>query len=200
MGGSSNNFGCCGLKKKQYCILNKQYSKEEYEELVPKIIKHMSSAGEWGQFFPIDMSPFAYNETLAHEFHPLTKKEAEMRGFKWKEFKTEKPDVKKIIPADSLPAYIKDVSNDIPDWAIRCEITGKLFKIIPQELKFYKQEQIPIPRKHPDQRHKERLAERNPLHLWNRKCDKCQKVIQSTYSPDRPEKVYCEECYLKEVY
>src|SRR3989338_2359383 len=34
---SSNNlFACIGLRNKQYCILNKQYSKEEYEELVPK--------------------------------------------------------------------------------------------------------------------------------------------------------------------
>lgn len=184
MGGSSNNFGCCGLKKKQYSILNKQYSKEEYEEVVPKIIKHMSMTGEWGQFFPIDLSPFAYNETLAHEFHPLTRDEAEKRAFKWKEIKTEK----------------SDVSNDILDCAIKCEITGKLFRIIPQELKFYQQEQIPIPRKHPDQRHKERFDKRNPLHLWDRKCDKCNTDIQTSYSPDRTEKVYCEGCYLKEVY
>jgi len=31
----------------KYCILNKQYSKEEYEELVPKIIEHMQKTGEW---------------------------------------------------------------------------------------------------------------------------------------------------------
>ena len=24
--------------------------------------------------------------------------------------------------------------------------------------------------------------------------------IETTYAPDRPEKVYCEQCYLKEVY
>ena len=29
------------LRNKSYCILNKQYTKEEYEELVPKIIEHM---------------------------------------------------------------------------------------------------------------------------------------------------------------
>jgi predicted small metal-binding protein len=40
--GSSDLFGCVGLRKKQYCILNKQYTKEEYEELVPKIIEHMN--------------------------------------------------------------------------------------------------------------------------------------------------------------
>ena len=39
---SSHLFGCIGLRNKQYCILNKQYSKEEYETLVPKIISHMN--------------------------------------------------------------------------------------------------------------------------------------------------------------
>ena len=39
---SSDAFGCIGLRNKQYCILNKQYTKQEYEELVPKIISHMN--------------------------------------------------------------------------------------------------------------------------------------------------------------
>ena len=39
---SNNLFGCVGLKNKSYCILNKQYSKEEYEALLPKIIAHMN--------------------------------------------------------------------------------------------------------------------------------------------------------------
>jgi len=38
---SNNIFGCNGLRKKDYCILNKQYTKEEYETIVPKIIEHM---------------------------------------------------------------------------------------------------------------------------------------------------------------
>lgn len=41
-------FGCIGLHdNEQYCILNKQYTKQEYEELVQKIIEHMQKAGEW---------------------------------------------------------------------------------------------------------------------------------------------------------
>ena len=36
-----NLFGCVGLKNKHYCIFNKQYTKDEYEALVPKIIEHM---------------------------------------------------------------------------------------------------------------------------------------------------------------
>ena len=37
----SDCFGCIGLRKKKHCILNKQYTKEEYAELIPEIIKHM---------------------------------------------------------------------------------------------------------------------------------------------------------------
>ncbi len=38
---SKNNFGCVNLKRKSYSILNKQYSKEEFEELKQKIIENM---------------------------------------------------------------------------------------------------------------------------------------------------------------
>jgi hypothetical protein len=43
----SHLFGCIGLRNKEYCILNKQYSKEEYERLVPQIIAYMTQTGEW---------------------------------------------------------------------------------------------------------------------------------------------------------
>ena len=73
--GTNNCFGCVGLNHKQYCILNKQYTREEYEELVPRIIEHMMKTGEWGEFFPSSLSPFGYNETVAQEYFPLSRKE-----------------------------------------------------------------------------------------------------------------------------
>jgi hypothetical protein len=41
-----NLFGCVGLKHKENCILNKQYTQAEYEQLVPQIIEHMRKTGE----------------------------------------------------------------------------------------------------------------------------------------------------------
>jgi hypothetical protein len=38
---SSNCFGCIGLRGKSYCIFNVQYTKEEYEGIVAKIIAKM---------------------------------------------------------------------------------------------------------------------------------------------------------------
>ena len=82
-----NCFGCVGLKNKSYCIFNKQYSKQEYNELVPKIIEHMKHphpqplshrervAEERGEFFPARYSPYAYNETNAYDYFPLSREE-----------------------------------------------------------------------------------------------------------------------------
>ena len=198
--GCSNIFGCSGLHKEQYCILNKQYAKEEYEELVPKIIAHMQSTGEWGEFFPIHISPFAYNETVAQEYFPMTKEEVKEKGWKWRDQQDELPKVDKIIPASKLPPSIDDIPDDILNWAIECETTKRPFRIIRQELDFYRKMRLPIPHFHPDERHKRRMALRNPRKLWDRQCAKCAKPIQTTYAPERPEQVFCEECYLKEVY
>ncbi|TSC99119.1 MAG: Uncharacterized protein Greene101449_741, partial [Candidatus Peregrinibacteria bacterium Greene1014_49] len=82
---SKHLFGCVGIRKGEYCILNKQYSKEEFEKLIPKIIEKMIVDGEWGEFLPVAMSPFAYNETVAQEAFPLTKGEAEKRGWQWRD-------------------------------------------------------------------------------------------------------------------
>ncbi|MBI5414970.1 hypothetical protein HZA38_05675 [Candidatus Peregrinibacteria bacterium] len=198
---SQNCFGCVGLKNKRYCILNTQYSKEEYENLVPRIIDHMKKIGEFGEFFPVSLSPFAYNETIAQQHFPLSKEEVTQKNWLWRE--EEIPDfsgVKKKIPASKLPCHISEIPDDILNWAIICEESEKPFKIQKAELEFYRKMNLPIPHFHPDVRYKHRMALRNPRKLWNRNCTKCQKEMETTYAPERPEMVYCEECYLKEVY
>lgn len=195
-----DTFLCTGLRHKQYCVLNKQYTKEEYEELVPRIIAKMREDKEWGEFFPAALSPFGYNETVANEYYPLTWEEALDRGFPWSGYVSPVPKVEKIVQASQLPDNIKDIPDAILDWAIECEVSKKPFRIIRQELKFLREHGLPLPRLHPDQRHLDRMKLRNPRELFERKCAKCAKNIQTTYSPDRLEIVYCEECYLKEVY
>ncbi len=197
---SNSLFGCVGLRHQQYCILNKQYTKEAYELLVPQIIEHMRKTGEWGEFFPMECSPFAYNETVAQEYFPLTKAEVLSHGWQWQEEKNEMPQVTKMIPASELPDSIDDIPDDVLNWAIRCQESGRPFRIVKQELDFYRTMRLPAPRLHPDERHKRRLALRNPRKLWKRSCAKCGEEIQTTYAPDRPEIVYSENCYLKEVY
>ena len=189
-------FGCVSLKRNQYCILNKQYSKEEYESLVPKIIEHMRKTGEWGEFFPYAICPLAYNQTIANDYFPLSREEAQALGARWKDEVSSPP------PKDTVEILdlIDDASEGICEKTLCCEVSGKPFKIIPQEYRFYKEHGIPLPGRGFFARHEARLKKRNPRKLWNRECAKCRKPIETSYCPDRPEIVYCENCYLKEVY
>jgi hypothetical protein len=195
---SKNCFGCIGLQRKQYCVFNKQYTKEEYETLVPKIIAHMRSTNEWSEFFPITISTYAYNESLAQDYYPMTKEEVLAKGWAWLDESDKQGQY--LGPQIAVPETIEEVDDDICKKILTCEASGKQYKIIPQELKFYRQMQLPIPRESFFVRHKNRMKLRNPRKLWQRSCAKCLKDIQTTYRPDRPEIIYCERCYLETVY
>ena len=188
------------MKGSSYCILNKQYSKEEYERIVPKIIEHMKLTNEWGNFFPINSSLFGYNKTYAQLYFPLSREEVLAKGWKWDDYEPVLPSVEKTIQANQLPDNTKEVPDEIINWAILCEKTGRPFKIQPLELRLLQKMNVPVPRLHPDQRHKDRFALRNPRKLQKRHCGKCGEEIQTTYPPNRPEIVYCETCYLQTVY
>jgi len=82
---SNNCFGCASLIKGSYCILNKQYSKEEYKKLRAEIIAKMKKEGIYGDFFPKELSPFGYNESSAIDQYPFSKSEALKQGFKWED-------------------------------------------------------------------------------------------------------------------
>ncbi len=219
-----NIFGCEGLRKKQYCILNQQYTKEEYENILLRIIKHISDMPyidqkgriyKYGEFFPSDLSSFAYNETIAQEYFPLSKEEATENGYGWQDGKVR--NYKIDIEYKDIPDDIKDVEEEIINKVIACEHAGKCkeqcteaFKIIPEEFKFYKRMNLPLPRLCPNCRHYQRINLRNPLKLWHRQCmcdkenhlhkGKCEVEFETSYSDDRPEMVYCEKCYQQEVY
>jgi hypothetical protein len=197
---SSNCFGCVGLRNKKYCVFNKQYDKEQYEHLVARIIVKMQEDGQWGQFFPKEISPFGYNETLANEYLPLSKEKALEKGFKWSDYKKPLVEVNQSIEASELPDKIGDVSEDILKKAIKCEVTMRPFVITSAEFRFYKKLGIPLPRKHPDLRYDKRIALRNPRELRERTCDKCGNLVTSVFNEESEAKVYCEKCYLEEVY
>ena len=197
---SRNLFGCISLNNGQYCILNKQYTKEEYETLVPRIIEHMRKRGEWGEHFPSMYSPFVYNESVAQEYFPRTKEEVLAGGYRWRDETDDIAHTETIIVASDLPDSIHDAPDTLIGQPIRCAVTGRPFRIIKQEMDFYRRMGLPLPRLHYDERHRRRMALRNPRKLWQRQCMNCKKAIETTYAPDRPEIVYCEECYLQEVY
>ena len=188
--GNRDLFGCVGLRKKRFCILNKQYSQEEYEVLVPRIIEYMKTTGEWGDFFPISISPYGYNETVASEYFPLTKEEALKRGYKWKD---DDESVAYQGPEVVLPSSINEAKEaEVCVSILRCETSGDLYKIIPQEFAIYRKFGIALPRLSPLARHRARMALRNPRVLHDRVCGTCGVALKTSYAPNRPEPILCE--------
>lgn len=80
-----------------------------------------------------------------------------------------------------------------------CAQCGKDFLIIVQEQKFYAKKDLPWPENCPECRQKRRLSLRNERRLYKRTCDKCHKEIISTYAPDSPYIVYCQECFWQHI-
>jgi hypothetical protein len=234
---TSKSFGCSGLRSKSHCILNKQYAEQEYDELLPRIQKHMGDmpyvdkAGAtytYGEFFPPEISPFSYNETLAQELYPMSEADVAHRGWRWAAAEQRDYPITKNV-AD-LPDSIDDTPDSIINENIGCSHRGlcghhctKAFRVVAEELQFYKKMQIPLPGLCPSCRYFERFTTQNPLKLWHRRCqclsddslsrggsyrnntshahkDKpCPNEFETPYAPDRPEIVYCEQCYQAEV-
>ena len=215
--GVQDCLGCFGLKKNQYCIFNKQYTKEEYLKLKEKIIKHMRKTEEWGEYFPAKVSPFAYNESMAQDYFPLTKEEALKAGYTW----YDRPARDYKITEDVIPCS----SQNSPEQKEKYPLCTTAFRTTSLELSLYKILNLPIPEKCFPCSRQDRFALRNPRKLWHRQCmcgstgspsttarhfhgegnprqggARCQVEFETSYAPDRPEIVYCEKCYQAEVY
>ncbi len=242
--GASYLFGCVGVRKKQYCILNKQYTKDEYEKLRIRIIEQMNAmpytdkAGRvyrYGEFFPVELSPVGYNESMAQEYFPLGKEETVSQGYKWRD--TAARDYKVTKRPDELPDSIGEVPDTIGNEVIACahstsswqgtnggacnQLCTTAFRILPDELTFYRKLGVPLPRLCHNCRTFERLAQRTGLEIYPRACEcagakskngiyanttahphgmnPCSNQFETAYGPDRKEIVYCESCYQSEV-
>ncbi|PID34556.1 MAG: hypothetical protein CR971_02675 [candidate division SR1 bacterium] len=113
--GGSNNYysyylincsyclGCIGLKNKSYCILNKQYTKEERYDKVNEIFTQMEKDGTLGKFFPGSMNPFYFNDTAAYLIDDtFTKEEVEAEGYLRRDEK-----IKVDIPEGAEIVYVE---------------------------------------------------------------------------------------------
>jgi hypothetical protein len=210
--GSGNCFGCIGLKKGEYSILNKKYSKEEYESMKEKIINQMKQLPytdkkgieyRFGEHFPEELSVFAYNETAAYDFFPLSKEEAVTKGYRWKD--KEKKNYETTIKSSELPETISGVNDSILSQVIECgekdsQFSVGAYRITPNELAFYRRMDLPLPRVCFDVRHMRRLSKRPPLKLIKRSCDKCNVELVTVYAKEYSPIIYCEDCYKQEVY
>ncbi|MBU1728192.1 hypothetical protein KKA39_02735 [Patescibacteria group bacterium] len=193
-----NCFGCVGLKKKKYCILNKQYTKEKYEKLREQIISDMKKRNEYGKFLPYSMSAGPFNFSTGFFYFDSIKKEDIVKlGGYWEDI-----DESNIegMSTEQLPDSINNVSEDICSQALVCPETGWRFNIAQSELMFYRENKIPLPRVHFDLRTKNHMKYVSVLQSYPHRCFYCKKDINAYYPPEWGyQKIACEECYKQNI-
>lgn len=198
VGNCRDCIGCDGIRNKEYFILNKQYTKEEYVKLRDHIINELIQNGDYGLIIPPPLAPFGYNETIAYDNMPLDEAKAKARGFKWQS-EIQKTTGKETLKLEEIPDNILNISDTITDEVLSCIECSRNYKLTEQELFFYRRMKIPVPRRCFFCRHRARIERRGPYKFWERACALCKKNITTNYAQERPEIVYCEECYKKEV-
>ena len=67
------------------------------------------------------------------------------------------PENAQTLDADTLPPTIDYVDDSILDKVILCSLTGRPYRIMKEELAFYRRFQLPLPRIHQDERYKQRM-------------------------------------------
>jgi hypothetical protein len=191
-------FGCIGLRKKKYCILNKQYEKEEYEKLKSQIISDMEKRGEYGKFLPYSMGICGYNLSTAIVYFPEVKKDFIFeRGGYWSEEDLSSQDG---ISSLQLPDSILDTESDISLQALICPETKYRFNISSTEYEFHKRKSFALPRIHFDLRILKKARKTAVLKVYPYECFYCKKDIMAYYPPEWGyQKIACEECYKQNI-
>jgi hypothetical protein len=202
---SKNNFGCVNLKRKSYCILNKQYSKEEYQKLKAQIVEDMKKnpyldergrVWSYGEFMQPALSKLAYNYSNAMRFFPKSKEEVLTMGYIWDDF--ENPSVVVTMKAENIPDTIIETKDEILQEVIECDNCKRGYRIITGELELLRKLNLPVPHQCPKCRENARFARMTKPGMHHRSCDKCKKEIYTPYSPEDPRIVYCVSCYQQE--
>ncbi|MEK7512745.1 MAG: hypothetical protein AAB601_00935, partial [Patescibacteria group bacterium] len=204
---SKHHFGCVSVRKNDFCILNKRYSEGEFQALRERVRKHMADMPytdergmvyRYGEFFPPAVSPFAYNETLANEFFPLTKEQTLESGYRWREIDRKEYDT--TMSARDLPDHIRDAAETITGEVIGCARCGRGYQIIDPELQFLRAMNLPLPRECPFCRVGDKLKQwvRN-LRVFERECARCATHFETNYPVDEVPEILCKKCYQAEM-
>lgn len=235
-----NSFGfwCANFHHKNYSILNKVYTKEEYEKTVKQLAYHMQETWERGEFFPTNLSPFPYNDTIANDYFPVHSINRDWKiqvlntewygvltidnedvsvsdatldlwwnekvAIKWRNAENLvwlSETVNPIIPINLTHESWDLLKNDswVANRVVKCSVSWRPFRFTKAEIIFYKNQWVPLPMKHPDIRHQERLHRRSWRTLYVRKCDKSGKEIISVYPQETNFAVYSVDGFQKEV-
>lgn len=200
-------FGCVGLRKKRFCILNKQYSEEEYWKKLDELKCAMLERGEYGAFLPAQMSPAYFPEGGSVRYY-LADPEKFAQATNAYTFKAEDEGAlgSALANANDLPdaTTIPDSIDDIDDsWigkALYDSAYKRPFSLFAPEVALYKKLRVAPPVSHHVKRVLDLTLTSNTGVFEKHPCKICQKEVTISRNPTYPDhQVLCKTCYLEYI-
>ncbi len=198
-------FGCVGLYRKKFHIFNKLFAEEAYWQKLDEIKTALLNRGEYGEFFPLSMSPgyfpdsgapiyFAAPPEIGWEKLGALKFEPEDEGAMGPELSS----VTNLKRLDEIPDCV-DALNETT-WTnapIYDEVMHRRFAMIRPEIQFYKNNRLAPPARHFVGRINDLLRESNTGKFETTACTRCAKEITVGANQTYPgRKIFCRSCYL----
>jgi len=197
-------FGCVGLRQKKFYIFNKPYSEEEYWKKVDEIKCAMLERGEYGQFFPFEVSPNGAQFSMGAVLYDWSDEDVKKLGaplFDPDRGAVLAPKKGQEVPPlniENVPDCIADI--DAKEWVGKPFMdTGvnRRWAVVPQELAYLKSHNLPFPREHYSSRLRRQIQMLNLIETEKAECAACQKSITVHKNKTfKNRKIYCQPCYL----
>ena len=158
----------------------------------------MRVTSEYGKYLPYSMSVCDYNFSSGIIYFPeIQKSKILEHGGYWNE--NDDSTNNGALP-DILPDNVKDTPTSLCAQALLCEETGYRYNISPNELEFYKQKNIALPRTHFDVRTLKRIRKAAVLSTSPYNCCYCNKEIDAYYPKSWGyERIACVDCYQQNL-
>ncbi|MEK9157353.1 MAG: hypothetical protein AAB448_04495, partial [Patescibacteria group bacterium] len=173
-------FGCIGLKKRQFCIFNKQYTEEEYWRLVDEIKCAMLDRAEYGNYLPTALSSTFVPESGAVVYGGATEEQLRLLGGQIFEADAEgatgadRIDPSKARRRDEIPDAIDDLGDEWIGVPIYDEVSKRTFTYLRPEVEHYRRLRIAPPNIHFIRRIQELSHSGQVAAFEHATCSKCQ--------------------------
>ena len=197
-------FGCVGLRKKRFCILNKQLDEETYWKEVDKIKCAMMESREYGDIPPAKFSTQFFMGSGAAVLYGATEEDRQKLGaaiFKPSDEGGEGPhiDPAEIYSTEDIPDFIPPSEcENVLGKPYFDKKMGRRYAYLKAELAFYTRLKIAPPRVHPTRRILDLYQEMNMAVFEQKNCTKCQREIMVAKNRHYPNRLlYCSPCYLR---
>lgn len=195
-------FGCVGLKNKKFCLLNQQYTEEEYWNLVDRVKCDMLSRGEYGRFWPGRASIAGFQNSVGELYIHYTKEQLEQFGAlnldpsKGQVFAPQ-IGLSGTRVAEEIPAHLEDrkpfVGVPLFDKAAK-----RHYSVLRAEYEVYKNKKWPFPTEHYATRLLRLLNFSYGPIIEKQTCVSCGQITKTYNNQAFPNRrIYCQDCYLK---